>query len=364
MAETSVPWSGTTVGDAGPYTHEVWTDLWAAFFAPDTATQGIFEGTLNELEASGSVSPVAINTGYAFVDGTFYKNTASVDVTIPTPSVSTRIDRIVLRKDWSAQTVRITRIAGVEGGSAPSLTQSDGSVWDIPIAQISITTLGAITITDQRTMISVGGGGSSFWTDTPATPTRESNTTFSIPGDFSSATAYPFGKGVVWKWKESGVVKCAMQSIPQTFGSSKTTFTLIGDTMASIDTGSLKYALVEVSRIKMAYAGSISAVTSDVMGSFYAEQPLRVIGADIQVGTAGTTNNTTADVNKNGTTMFATKPTLATTVASSPTPFTADNGTSLALGDEVTIDIDAIQTTAAIDLYITLYVFPTRYLYL
>src|SRR5574344_1302956 len=58
--------------------------------------------------------------------------------------------------------------------------------------------------------------------------------------------------------------------------------------------------------------------------------PLRVIGVDLQVGTAGTTNSTTIDINKNGATMFTVKPTLATTVASSPLPFTADNGTTLA----------------------------------
>ena len=58
--------------------------------------------------------------------------------------------------------------------------------------------------------------------------------------------------------------------------------------------------------------------------------------------------------------MFTTKPTLATTVASSPTPFTADNATSLALNDKVTLDIDAIQTVSAVDLYVKLYLLPTK----
>ena len=60
--------------------------------------------------------------------------------------------------------------------------------------------------------------------------------------------------------------------------------------------------------------------------------------------------------------MFTTKPTLATTVASSPTPFTADTDTTLALGDRISIDLDAIQTTAAIDLYVKLYLLPARFL--
>jgi len=204
----------------------------------------------------------------------------------------------------------------------------------------------------------------SFWIPVAGTPTRASNTTFTVTGDYSSVTAYPFGKGMVIKWTESNAVRTAMISIPPTYGAPNTTFTIIGDTMASIDANSLKYTLVEVTRMKFGYAGTIGATGSDVANSFYAEEPYRVLGADLQVGTAGTTNSTTVDINKAGTTMFTTKPTLATAVATSPTPFTADNGTSLALADKVSIDVDAIQTTAAIDLYVTLYVFPTRYLYL
>jgi hypothetical protein len=89
---------------------------------------------------------------------------------------------------------------------------------------------------------------------------------------------------------------------------------------------------------------------------------MRVLWADLDVWTAGTTDNTTVDINKWGTTMFTTKPTLATTVWASPLPFTADSGTSLALNNKVTIDIDAFQWTAAKDLYVHLYLFPTRYL--
>lgn len=202
--------------------------------------------------------------------------------------------------------------------------------------------------------------GSAFWTLAAGTPTRASNTTFTVTGDYTSI----FAKGLVIKWTESSAVKVAMVAIPSTYGSPNTTITIIGDTMASIDAGSLKYCLVGVEAFKTSFnvAGNISVNGTNVANAFYATEPYRVIGADLQVGTAGTTNNTTVDINKNGTTMFTTKPTLATTVASSPLAFTVDSGTSLALGDKVTIDIDAVQTTPAIDLYVQLYVFPTRYL--
>ena len=196
----------------------------------------------------------------------------------------------------------------------------------------------------------------------PGTPVRTGNTTFTVTGNI---TAY-IAKGLVVKWMESSVQRCGMVSIPSTYGAPNTTITIIGDVMASIDAGTLYYSAfgVEMFQKNFAVAGTIGATGTDVTNAYYATEPMRVLGADLQVGTAGTTNSTTIDINKNGTggTMFTSKPTLASTVATSPTPFTADTATSLALGDKVTIDIDAIQTTQAIDLYVQLYVFPTRYL--
>lgn len=149
MAETSRPWTGQILGDAGPYTFDHWAEVWRTMLQTGS-DDGVFDGLLNELEVTGVVSPVSIDTGYALNHGTWYGNDAAVTVAIPTPAGATRIDRIVLRKSWAAQTVRITRVAGTEGGGAPSLTQVDGTTWDIPLAQVSITTLAAITVTDDR----------------------------------------------------------------------------------------------------------------------------------------------------------------------------------------------------------------------
>lgn len=152
MTERSYYWGGTTVGDASlaPYDNDEFTDIWRKLFLHDRTAQGVIKSNLNELAVSGAGSPVTVATGAAVVDGNFYENDGNPTVAIPTPAASTRIDRIVLRKDFSAQTVRITRIAGVEGAGAPSLTQSDGVTWDIPLYQVSITTGGAITLTDER----------------------------------------------------------------------------------------------------------------------------------------------------------------------------------------------------------------------
>ena len=164
MAERSWYWDGTTIGDAtiAPYDSDTdFGDIWRYLFTQDRTLMGIIEGVLNELAVSGAASPVSVATGAALVDGLFYLNDAVVSVTVPTPAGATRIDRIVLRKSWAAQTVRVTRIAGVEGGGAPALTQSDGVTWDVPLAQVSITTLGAITVTSERVIARspLGGAG-------------------------------------------------------------------------------------------------------------------------------------------------------------------------------------------------------------
>jgi hypothetical protein len=72
-------------------------------------------------------------------------------VVIPTPVAATRIDRIVLRSDWTAQTVRIYRIEGVEGAGAPARETTEGTLYDLLLYRVSIViTTGAITLTDER----------------------------------------------------------------------------------------------------------------------------------------------------------------------------------------------------------------------
>jgi hypothetical protein len=154
MTEKSLLWTTNNTGDgvSSGYTATEFFTLFRSW-CPPTNQGAVFTDVLNELAASGSSSPVAINTGQALVYGIPYFNSASVNVTISTPATLTRIDRIVLRASWSAQTVRITRIAGTEGGAAPAITQNAGVTWDIPLCQVSITTGGAITLTDEREFI-------------------------------------------------------------------------------------------------------------------------------------------------------------------------------------------------------------------
>lgn len=102
-----------------------------------------------------------VDTGGAVVYGMPYKNTAALNLVVPSPTNDTRQDRIVLRRDWDAQTIRATRIAGSEGGGVPAMIQSPApagsGIYDIPLATLGVTTGGVITVTDARQYCLYGG---------------------------------------------------------------------------------------------------------------------------------------------------------------------------------------------------------------
>lgn len=154
MTETSRPWGGQATGDAGPYTFDNWVDMIQSLVAALGAGEGVFKTQLNGLVVSGVATPLSVATGNALVNGTWYHSDAAESVAIATPGGSTRIDRVILRKSWAAQTVRIALLAGAEGaGVPPVLTQTDGVTWEVSLAQASITTGGVVTLTDERQFI-------------------------------------------------------------------------------------------------------------------------------------------------------------------------------------------------------------------
>ncbi len=152
MAEKSIFWTTGATGDgATAYTQAEVIRWMRQMWLADDTEEGVQKGYENDLEPTGAATPVAIDTGAAIIYGFPYWNTASVNVAIATPAGNTRIDRIVLRAGWAAQTVRITLIGGAEGaGVPPAITQTDGVTWDLKICQVSITTGGVITLTDER----------------------------------------------------------------------------------------------------------------------------------------------------------------------------------------------------------------------
>lgn len=155
MTEKSFYWSNIAIGDGvySTYDDDEFSDIWRKMFMRDRTTQGYIERYENELRVSEPAGgTIRVATGAALVDGKFYETDANVDTVVPAPAVSTRYDRVVLRKSWANQTVRVAIVQGVEGaGVPPAVTQTDGVTWEISLATYSITTLSVITITDDRT---------------------------------------------------------------------------------------------------------------------------------------------------------------------------------------------------------------------
>jgi hypothetical protein len=145
MGESSAWWDGTA------YPANTFDDFSADAFTPGAAASaGVIKGVGSNLIVAGTSSPVTVAAGAAWVNGKRYRNSASMNVVVATPDVNTRIDRVVLRVNYAAKTVTVQLKAGVEGGGPPDLTQTDGTTWEISLAQVSITIGGVITVTNER----------------------------------------------------------------------------------------------------------------------------------------------------------------------------------------------------------------------
>lgn len=151
MTEKSLFWytDGFTgdIGDgAAPYTQEEFREFNAAWATGKAANQGVLYGVDGGLAVSGSSSPLSVATGWSFVNGfPHFIKTAASSLVVSTPSVGDTGGRVVLRANFTAATVRSTIILSADGNSAiPALTQSAGTVWDIPLATFVIDTSGNI----------------------------------------------------------------------------------------------------------------------------------------------------------------------------------------------------------------------------
>lgn len=151
MTEKSIFWTTSGTGDGtADYTQAELIRWMRQTFLSDPTIEAVLHNYANELEVTGTSSPVQVDTGGAIVYGFPYWNTAAVNVPVPTPSSNARLDLIVLEADWTAQTVRITRVEGTEGGAAPTPTQLDGSIWQVILATLAVSTGGTIDVYDGR----------------------------------------------------------------------------------------------------------------------------------------------------------------------------------------------------------------------
>ncbi len=203
---------------------------------------------------------------------------------------------------------------------------------------------------------------SSLWTLVPGTPTRSDNTTFTVT-DTSNTLKLDLllSRLTCIKWTESATLRQAMIT-GAVYGTNTVTITIIGDTLTSIDALSMKYFAQKASFYKFVIAGNVGTTGTNLMNTVMCEVAGKIYGCDAYAGTAGS-GTTTFDINKNGTTMYTSKPSITTTTKS-VLGKTADTGTVTAVGDFLTVDIDAVAATNIIDAYIYQYYLPLYNTYL
>lgn len=204
MTERSRLWDGTTTGDASEAPYDFGTELsqvLSALGGADPVTTyrgGVFRDVLNKYAGTPGTDTITIDTGRGLVYGSWHEADAAVAVAVTRPAASDRYDYITLRKSWSAQTVRITRVAGVEGGGAgsPTLVNTAGTTWDVPLYLIKITAAGAVSIiTDMRTFIPWHGnqgaesGTKHAYSQISGTPSIAGTVTSVVPGAAGTAGA-------------------------------------------------------------------------------------------------------------------------------------------------------------------------------
>lgn len=81
---------------------------------------------------------VSVSAGGALVNGTFVKSDSTTALSITQGEASTRIDLIVVERDYLNRTSTIKVVEGVAGGGVPSLTQNDGGVWQFELSKLTI----------------------------------------------------------------------------------------------------------------------------------------------------------------------------------------------------------------------------------
>lgn len=144
------------------------------------------------------------------------------------------------------------------------------------------------------------------------------------------------------------------------------TVTLGGDVMASIDSGTLKYAIAKANIARFVYGGTIGSVVNDAFARLYPTNTIRLLAYDAHHATAGTTNATTYTISKNsssGASTIGSAVSIASAGVDSSLVF-ATAGTTATTNDYLAVNITGVSTTAATGAYINVYYFENNNIYL
>lgn len=176
MTETSQVWDGILIGDASvaPYSALEWAareELLhgiGSIFPNYGVLKGTGDGTYSALQVQAKTvvsANVEVEIGAALTNGRLYENTAALTLAIgANASGNPRIDTVLLRTDFVAQTVRAAVKQGTPAGSPvrPTL-QQDATIYELPLADVAVangfTVINQVDITNrQRAVHSINAG--------------------------------------------------------------------------------------------------------------------------------------------------------------------------------------------------------------
>jgi hypothetical protein len=212
--------------------------------------------------------------------------------------------------------------------------------------------------------------GAAFWTTFPGSPTRVSDSQFTIT-DTSNANLYNkiFTKGTVIKWEKSGGgFQCAM-IIAAAYGSDAVTIDICGNDLVA-GFSSMKYCIHRATQETFTVPGTLpgNTATTDISRTFYAICDLLIFGAQVRYKTAATTTKGVWDINDDATSIFATKPEIAATANTGVIQVSdcvLDTALTVVAKDSaITLDYDSGHaTTPGADAYVTIFWMPETWRY-
>lgn len=139
---------------------------WRSYFRHLTGS-GVIAGELNEFvvaqRAAGANMSVDVATGRAYSASHWGESTTVKNVAVAAAHATLpRVDRVVIRADFVADTVGVEVVTGTAAAvpAIPPLTQNT-VMWEIPLARIAVAAAAAsivtANITDERTFLTFGG---------------------------------------------------------------------------------------------------------------------------------------------------------------------------------------------------------------
>lgn len=305
------------------------------------------EEFINQYSAAVSTPESLIQLLYAVDGGSTDTYVISLDVV---PTAYTEGMMISFKANTTNVGACTLNVNGLGAKAIKVDTDVDPANGDIKAGQVVVVIYDGTNFqlqTDVPTVIPISA---SFWT--AVVGTYASATTFTVPTDLTGI----FKKGVGLKWLSSADALKVGKVVSSSYSAPNTTVVVVGSAVASGDK-SFNYG-ADVMSETFIVPGNQSTGTN-VAKTWMAKTGIYPISVDAMVGTAGTTNSTDYDVNDDGTTIIATKPSIASTATTDLDNVTSAPTTEVAVGSLVTVDIDAASTTQAIDGYITLFFIPT-----